>query len=211
MPILYALIARGPVVLAEYSEKTGNFPTVTRVLLGKIDDSADCRKSIKADEYTFHFVVEGGLTLAPEGHGRRGLVRGARRPRALSSASRSAWAVTSSSRNSAHASPAASAAAHACRCDARQPISALRARAVLVDMEEGVLGQVMRSPLGELFEPRQVLSDVECWVNALALQPGESGALYVGDEQGTLSVYRVSAAPRSSRDRAQIEPRSSRD
>ena len=62
MPILYALIARGPVVLAEYSEKTGNFPTVTRVLLGKIDDSVDCRKSIKADEYTFHFVVEGGLT-----------------------------------------------------------------------------------------------------------------------------------------------------
>jgi len=42
------------------------------------------------------------------------------------------------------------------------------------------------------FSMQQVLSDIECWVNAIALQPGEGGALYVGDEQGSLSVYRIS-------------------
>ena len=37
MPLFYALIARGKnVVLAEYTARTGNFATVTRVLLGKI-------------------------------------------------------------------------------------------------------------------------------------------------------------------------------
>ena len=37
MPIFYALIARGKnVVLAEFTARTGNFATVTRVLLGKI-------------------------------------------------------------------------------------------------------------------------------------------------------------------------------
>lgn len=37
MPIVYSVIARGKVVLAEYSAQTGNFPTVTRVLLEKIE------------------------------------------------------------------------------------------------------------------------------------------------------------------------------
>ena len=38
MPIIYALVARGPHVLAEYTAGglTGNFSTVTRVLLNKI-------------------------------------------------------------------------------------------------------------------------------------------------------------------------------
>jgi tubulin epsilon len=36
--------------------------------------------------------------------------------------------------------------------DGTRPISSLRARAVLVDMEEGVVSQVMRSPLAELFD-----------------------------------------------------------
>ena len=37
MPLFYALIARGKnVVLCEYTARTGNFATVTRVLLGKI-------------------------------------------------------------------------------------------------------------------------------------------------------------------------------
>ena len=34
--ILYALIARGKTVLAEFTEVTGNFPQITRVLLGKV-------------------------------------------------------------------------------------------------------------------------------------------------------------------------------
>lgn len=33
---LYSLVARGKTVLAEFTFTTGNFPTITRVLLGKI-------------------------------------------------------------------------------------------------------------------------------------------------------------------------------
>jgi hypothetical protein len=39
MPIFYALVARKTTVLAEYTARTGNFPTVTRTLLAKITDS----------------------------------------------------------------------------------------------------------------------------------------------------------------------------
>ena len=38
MTILYALVARGNTVLAEYTFTSGNFPTITRVLLGKIPE-----------------------------------------------------------------------------------------------------------------------------------------------------------------------------
>ena len=40
------------------------------------------------------------------------------------------------------------------------PISALRARAVLVDMEEGPVAETLRSPIGELFESHQYITDV---------------------------------------------------
>ncbi len=36
MPIFYALIAREKVVLAEWTGRMGNFPTVTRWLLNKV-------------------------------------------------------------------------------------------------------------------------------------------------------------------------------
>ena len=39
MPIFYALVARKTTVLAEYTARSGNFPTVTRTLLGKITES----------------------------------------------------------------------------------------------------------------------------------------------------------------------------
>ena len=41
-----------------------------------------------------------------------------------------------------------------------RPISALRARAVLVDTEEGVVSQLQRGHLADLFDPRQVLTEV---------------------------------------------------
>ena len=44
--------------------------------------------------------------------------------------------------------------------DGTVPISSLRARAVMVDTEEGVVSQVLRSPLAELFDRSQVLADV---------------------------------------------------
>jgi vesicle-associated membrane protein 7 len=38
MPIFYALVSRKTTVLAEFTGRTGNFPTVTRTLLTKITD-----------------------------------------------------------------------------------------------------------------------------------------------------------------------------
>ena len=39
-------------------------------------------------------------------------------------------------------------------------ITDLKARAVIVDMEEGVINQMLKSELGELFDERQFISDV---------------------------------------------------
>ena len=39
-------------------------------------------------------------------------------------------------------------------------LASLRARAILVDMEEGVVNQLLRSSLGELFDPHQCVTDV---------------------------------------------------
>ena len=41
-----------------------------------------------------------------------------------------------------------------------RPISALKARPVLVDMENGVIDSILRSPLGELFTQPQLVTDV---------------------------------------------------
>lgn len=57
MTILYGLIARGKNVLAEYTNTSGNFPTITRVLLGKIPDT-DGKMSYVYDQHVFHYIVE---------------------------------------------------------------------------------------------------------------------------------------------------------
>lgn len=57
MTILYSLIARGKTVLTEYTFTSGNFPTITRVLLEKINDE-DGKMSYVYDQYVFHYVVE---------------------------------------------------------------------------------------------------------------------------------------------------------
>ncbi|KAG2521686.1 hypothetical protein JM16_006111 [Phytophthora kernoviae] len=61
MPIVYALVSREKTVLAEYTATSGNFPTVTRVLLAKIP-STDGRMSYVYDHHIFHYIVEGGVT-----------------------------------------------------------------------------------------------------------------------------------------------------
>jgi len=62
MTIVYTLISVGKTVLAEYTSTsaTGNFPTVTRVLLDKIP-SQDGKMTIVYDNYVFHYVVENGI------------------------------------------------------------------------------------------------------------------------------------------------------
>eukprot|EP00985_Skeletonema_marinoi_P023481 scaffold15698_cov154-Skeletonema_marinoi.AAC.17 len=62
MTIVYALVSRQKTVLAEHTTAsvTGNFPTVTRVLLAKIPPS-DGRMIYNYDDYVFHYVVENGI------------------------------------------------------------------------------------------------------------------------------------------------------
>lgn len=62
MPIVYALVARQKNVLAEYTSSSGNFPTVTRVLLAKIPHN-DSRMSYVYDKHVFHYVVDNGITF----------------------------------------------------------------------------------------------------------------------------------------------------
>lgn len=62
MTILYGLVSRQKTVLAEHTatSATGNFPTVTRVLLAKIP-STDGKMTYVYDQYVFHYIVEGGI------------------------------------------------------------------------------------------------------------------------------------------------------
>lgn len=72
--MFYALVARGTVVLAEHTNRSGNFPTVTRMLLGRISPTSDSKMSYLYDDYVFHYIVEDGITylcLADEQQKRR--------------------------------------------------------------------------------------------------------------------------------------------
>mmetsp|Transcript_1568 Transcript_1568/g.2439 ORF Transcript_1568/g.2439 Transcript_1568/m.2439 type:complete len:217 (+) Transcript_1568:74-724(+) len=62
MTILYGLVAREKTVLAEHTSTSGNFPTITRVLLGKIVSDADSKMSYVYDQYVFHYLVTSGFT-----------------------------------------------------------------------------------------------------------------------------------------------------
>jgi vesicle-associated membrane protein 7 len=58
---VYGLVSRGVNVLAEYTTSTGNFSTVTRLLLKKLP-SEDNRLSYLYDNHVFHYVVSDGMT-----------------------------------------------------------------------------------------------------------------------------------------------------
>lgn len=62
--------------------------------------------------------------------------------------------------------------------DGRSRIHSLRARAVLVDLEEGVVNQVLNGPLRELFDSHQVVSDVSGAGNNWAVGHLEYGPRY---------------------------------
>eukprot|EP00732_Lithocolla_globosa_P006534 Lithocolla_globosa_v1_NODE_7658_length_917_cov_25.230858.p1 type:complete len:236 gc:universal NODE_7658_length_917_cov_25.230858:842-135(-) len=73
MPIIYSLVTRGPTVLAEYTNTTGNFTTVTQAILDKIPTS-NSKMSYVYDRYLFHYIAEDGLVymcMADEEFGRR--------------------------------------------------------------------------------------------------------------------------------------------
>jgi len=60
--ILYALVARGSVVLAEHSNVGGNSSVVAVGLLGKVPPQDGFRASWAAGRHIFHVLHAGGLT-----------------------------------------------------------------------------------------------------------------------------------------------------
>ncbi|KAL4179844.1 hypothetical protein AMTRI_Chr13g89280 [Amborella trichopoda] len=74
MAILYALVARGSVVLAEFSATPTNASAIARQILEKIPGSMDSHVSYSQDRYVFHVKRTDGLTvlcMADDTAGRR--------------------------------------------------------------------------------------------------------------------------------------------
>ncbi|EGC32919.1 hypothetical protein DICPUDRAFT_37568 [Dictyostelium purpureum] len=73
MPIIYSLVARGSSVLAEFTNTTGNFTTITKRILDLIPPN-DTKMSYVYEKYIFHYLVNDQLTylcMADEEFGRR--------------------------------------------------------------------------------------------------------------------------------------------
>ncbi|KAI8351332.1 synaptobrevin domain-containing protein [Mortierella sp. GBAus27b] len=73
MSIIYALIARGTVILTEYTSSSGNFTTVTEAILEKIPPN-NSKLTYVYDRYLFHYICEDGLTymcMTDDSFGRR--------------------------------------------------------------------------------------------------------------------------------------------
>ncbi|CAN7038207.1 hypothetical protein IGI04_005188 [Brassica rapa subsp. trilocularis] len=75
MAIIYAVVARGTVVLTEFSAVTGNTGAVVRRILEKLSpETADERLCFSQDRYIFHILRSDGLTflcMANDTFGRR--------------------------------------------------------------------------------------------------------------------------------------------
>jgi hypothetical protein len=62
MTIFYALLAKGKnIILAEYTEYSGNFQQYTMQLMQRIE--ADTKKTFELEEFLFHYINEDGLTV----------------------------------------------------------------------------------------------------------------------------------------------------
>lgn len=63
MPILYTLVARGSVILAEFSGSSSNASTIARQILDKIPGTNDMNVSYSQDRYIFHVKRTDGLSI----------------------------------------------------------------------------------------------------------------------------------------------------
>lgn len=63
MAILYGLVARGSVVLAEFSATSTNASAIARQILEKIPGNNDMNVSYSQDRYIFHVKRTDGLTV----------------------------------------------------------------------------------------------------------------------------------------------------
>ncbi|RHZ63262.1 hypothetical protein Glove_330g35 [Diversispora epigaea] len=73
MSLIYGLVARGSVILAEYTNSSGNFTQVTQAILEKIPPN-NSKLTYVYDRYLFHYICEDGLTymcMADDSFGRR--------------------------------------------------------------------------------------------------------------------------------------------
>ena len=60
---IYGFVARGTMVLAEYTEFTGNFPAIAAQCLEKLPSSNN-KFTYNCDHHTFNFLVEDGYGIA---------------------------------------------------------------------------------------------------------------------------------------------------
>ncbi|GKE35744.1 vesicle-associated membrane protein 711-like protein, partial [Tanacetum coccineum] len=63
MTILFTLVARESIVLAEYSGTSTNASTIARQILEKITGNNDMNVSYSQDRYIFHVKRTDGLTV----------------------------------------------------------------------------------------------------------------------------------------------------
>ncbi|THU54282.1 hypothetical protein C4D60_Mb10t23400 [Musa balbisiana] len=63
MAILYAVVARGTSVLAEFAAVTGNVGAVARRILEKLPPDSDSRLCFSQDRYIFHVLRSDGITF----------------------------------------------------------------------------------------------------------------------------------------------------
>ncbi|CAN4099007.1 unnamed protein product [Withania somnifera] len=74
MAIVYAVVARGTTILAEFSAVTGNTGAVARRILEKLPDETESRLCFSQDRYIFHILRSDGiifLCMANDTFGRR--------------------------------------------------------------------------------------------------------------------------------------------
>ncbi|KAL1931017.1 hypothetical protein VTP01DRAFT_10154 [Rhizomucor pusillus] len=73
MSLIYGVVAHGPTILAEHSNSSGNFGTVTQAILEKIPPN-NSKLTYVYDRYLFHYICEDGITymcMADDSFGRR--------------------------------------------------------------------------------------------------------------------------------------------
>lgn len=63
MAILYAVVARQTLVLAEFSAVTGNVGAIARRILEKLAPDSGSRLCFSQDCYIFHFLRSDGITF----------------------------------------------------------------------------------------------------------------------------------------------------
>lgn len=63
MAIVYAVVARGTTVLAEFSAVTGNTGAVARRILEKLPNETESRLCFSQDRYIFHILRSNGITF----------------------------------------------------------------------------------------------------------------------------------------------------